>query len=156
MNYYFDAIATGLHALAAIVWVGGMFFAYICLRPVAGEMDSGARLALWRGVFGKFFPWVWMQVLILLGTGYAMLAISLGGFAGAGLHVHIMHMTGLIMVALFVLLYYVPWKAFRAAHDANDPATAAKHLDRIRQIVLANLFLGLLTSLVGASGRFWG
>ena len=41
-----------LHSLAATVWVGGMFFAYVVLRPVAGGLEGPARLALWRGVFG--------------------------------------------------------------------------------------------------------
>jgi uncharacterized membrane protein len=26
-------IALALHVLSAVVWVGGMFFAYLCLRP---------------------------------------------------------------------------------------------------------------------------
>jgi uncharacterized membrane protein len=32
---------------------------------------------------------------------------------------------------------------------------AAKDLDQIRRIVAINLVLGLLTVIVGASGRFW-
>jgi uncharacterized membrane protein len=27
-----------VHILGAIVWVGGMFFAYVVLRPVTGEL----------------------------------------------------------------------------------------------------------------------
>jgi uncharacterized membrane protein len=29
-----SAVANALHVLAAVVWVGGMFFAYVILRPV--------------------------------------------------------------------------------------------------------------------------
>ncbi|MEX2642677.1 MAG: CopD family protein [Acetobacterales bacterium] len=151
----FDALATGLHALAAVIWVGGMFFAYVCLRPAAGALAGPERQKLWRGVFARFFPWVWMQVIVLLATGYAMLFVSMGGFGGAGLHVHIMHLTGLIMVLLFVGLFHAPWLKFKRAVDAGETETAAKHLDRIRVIVLANLWLGLFTVAVGASGRFW-
>jgi uncharacterized membrane protein len=145
-----------IHSLLAVIWVGGMFFAYVILRPSLGEFDPPARLALWRGVFKRFFPWVWMAVLGLLATGYYMLFYGFGGFAGAGLHVHIMHLTGLIMAALFVYLYYVPWPAYRQTADKEDYPTAATHLATIRKIVGANLALGLLTVAMGASGRYWG
>ncbi|MEI9804681.1 MAG: hypothetical protein WDN48_09810 [Pseudolabrys sp.] len=50
-----------LHILSAVVWVGGMFAAYLCLRPAAGALEGPQRLALWRAFFAKFFPWVWYQ-----------------------------------------------------------------------------------------------
>ena len=46
-----------LHLLAAVIWVGGMFFAYMVLRPSAGLLEPAARLPLWQRVFGHFFPW---------------------------------------------------------------------------------------------------
>ena len=131
-----------IHVLAAILWVGGMFFAYVVLRPTLQEWESQDHLALWRGVFKRFFPWVWMSALGLLVSGYAMMFIGFGGFAGAGLHVHIMHLTGLIMIGLFCYLYYVPWSAFRSAVDREDTAVAAARLATIRKIVLTNLILG--------------
>ena len=75
------SILTMIHALASVVWVGGMFFAYLVLRPVAGSMAPPERLALWRGVFARFFPWVWASVLGLLVSGYVMLFWGFGGFA---------------------------------------------------------------------------
>ena len=48
-----------LHVMGVVVWVGGMFFAYMALRPVAASvLEPPQRLTLWAGVFGKFFPWV--------------------------------------------------------------------------------------------------
>jgi uncharacterized membrane protein len=145
-----------IHSLLAILWVGGMFFAYVILRPSLQDLESQERLALWRGVFKRFFPWVWMSMLGLLASGYFMIFYGLGGFSGAGIHVHIMHLTGLIMMALFVFLYYVPWSAYRQAVDSDDIAVAASKLALIRQIVGVNLALGLLTAAIGASGRYWG
>ncbi|MEJ1958254.1 MAG: hypothetical protein WDM70_01360 [Nitrosomonadales bacterium] len=41
-----------LHLLAVILWVGGMFFAYVVLRPSAVEiLQSPERLRLWDKVF---------------------------------------------------------------------------------------------------------
>jgi len=51
-------LLTLLHVLASVIWVGGMFFAHQCLRPAAiATLDPPQRLALWRAVFGRFFPW---------------------------------------------------------------------------------------------------
>ena len=70
-----------IHLLAALVWVGGMFFAYVVLRPVAVEvLEPPQRLRLWEGVFRRFFVWVWVAVAILLGSG-SYLIVQLGGFA---------------------------------------------------------------------------
>jgi uncharacterized membrane protein len=145
-----------LHVLGAIIWVGGMFFAYMVLRPVAGEMEGPARLRLWRQVFGRFFPWIWASILALLASGYLMLFWGLGGFAGAGVHVHIMQLLGWIMVLLFLHLYFAPWRRLQQALDAGDGQAAARSLKQIRTIVAINLALGILTSAIGASGRWWG
>jgi uncharacterized membrane protein len=145
-----------VHVLGAIVWVGGMFFAYVVLRPVAGELEPGPRLALWRVVFTRFFPWVWASILGLLASGYGMVMFGFGGFATAGIHVHVMQAIGLVMVALFLHLYFAPWRRFQRALDDGDQATAARQLGQIRTIVLVNLSLGLITAAIGASGRYWG
>jgi uncharacterized membrane protein len=150
------AIGLILHILGALIWVGGMFFAYVVLRPAAGEMETPARLALWRGVFQGFFPWVWASVVALLLSGYFMLFWGLGGFAGAGVHVHLMQATGWLMILLFLHLYFAPWRRLQRALDGGDAAQAARQLGQIRLIVATNLALGLLTSAIGASGRYWG
>ena len=41
-------IALLLHLLGVVVWVGGMFFAYMALRPVAATvLGPPLRLGLW-------------------------------------------------------------------------------------------------------------
>ena len=144
-----------LHALAAVVWVGGMFFAYMVLRPSAGPLEPPLRLALWARVFGRFFPWVWASIAVLLVSGYAMLFLRFGGFAGAGLHIHVMQVTGILMMALFLHLFFAPWRRFSRAVETGAFQDAAASLDRIRRIVAINLVLGIVTVAVGASGRFW-
>ena len=144
-----------LHNLAAVVWVGGIFFAYMVLRPSAGPLEPPARLAMWRRVFGRFFPWVWASIAILLISGYTMLFVHFGGFAGAGLHINVMQLTGIVMMLLFLHLYFAPWRRFSRAVEAGALQDAAKQLNQIRRIVAVNLVLGLLTVAVGASGRFW-
>jgi uncharacterized membrane protein len=52
--------------LGAVVWVGGMFAIYVCLRPALGTLEPPQRLRLMRVTFQKFFPWVWLAILLLL------------------------------------------------------------------------------------------
>ena len=149
------AFLIALHILAAVVWVGGMFFAYMVLRPSAGPLEPEMRLALWHRVFRRFFPWVWASIVALLASGYGMVFLYLGGFAGAGGSIHVMQALGIVMMLLFLHLYFVPWRRFGDAVEGRQFPEAAKHLDQIRRIVAINLVLGLLTIFVGASGRFW-
>jgi len=144
-----------LHILAAVVWVGGMFFAYMVLRPAAGLLQPEARLTLWRDVFRRFFPWVWTSIIVLLASGYGMVFVYLGGFAGARLSIHVMQGLGIVMMLLFLHLFFAPWRRFSAAVENKHFPEAAKYLNQIRGIVAVNLVLGLLTIIVGASGRFW-
>lgn len=144
-----------LHALAAVLWVGGMFFAYMILRPAAGSLEAPQRLSLWRGVFAHFFPWVWASVLLLLASGYTMLFASLGGFREVGVHVHLMQATGLFMMLLFAYLFFATWRHFQQAVDSKDWTQAGRHLGSIRRVVAINLLLGLLTVVVGSGGRYW-
>jgi uncharacterized membrane protein len=145
-----------VHVLAAVIWVGGMFFAYLVLRRAARAIDPHVRLDLWGQVFRQFFPWVWASIVALLVSGYGMMFLALGGFADAGLHVHIMQAIGLLMIALFLHLYFAPWPRMRRALDAGDYKMATAQLTQIRRIVATNLALGLITIAIGASGRYWG
>ena len=149
-------VALILHIFSAVVWVGGMFFALIVLRPATAALEPGARLDLWLRVFERFFAWVFAAIVLLLASGYAMVFGVYSGFRGIGLHVHIMQAIGIIMMLLFFHLYFAPWRRFRAALERRDPAAAAAQLGQIRTIVTVNLLLGLLTVAVGSSGRYWG
>ena len=145
-----------LHILSAVVWVGGMFFALLVLRPATGPLEPAARLALWERVFSRFFGWVFAAIVLLLASGYAMVFGVFAGFRGIGVHVHIMQATGIVMMLLFFHLYFAPWRRFRAALARDDRAQAARQLNQIRWIVAINLILGLLTVAIGSSGRYWG
>lgn len=148
-------IALALHILSATVWVGGMFAAYMCLRPAAGPLEPPQRLGLWRRFFAKFFPWVWVAVLLLLASGYWMMVTSFGGFAHAPLYINLMQTLGLIMTALYLWLFHGPWLKFKRAVDAQEWPVAGAELNRIRQIIMVNMPLGLIVTIIGGTGRYW-
>ena len=43
------ALALALHTLGAVVWVGGMFAIYVCLRPALGTLEPPQRHRDGRG-----------------------------------------------------------------------------------------------------------
>ena len=149
-------IGVAFHIVAAVIWVGGMFFALVVLRPSTGPLDPPTRLALWQRVFARFFPWVWGAVAVLLISGFAMVIWGFGGFTKIGTYVHVMIGLGIIMMLIYAHLYFVPWQRFRRAVAAGEWPVAAKNIDQIRQLVTINLVLGLITVVVGAAGRYYG
>jgi uncharacterized membrane protein len=149
-------IALIIHIIAAVVWVGGMFFAVLVLRPATSTLDAAPRLTLWGDALERFFTWVIAAIVLLLISGYAMVFGVFGGFADVGLHVQIMQGIGILMMLLFFHVYFAPWRRFKAALARQDHAGAARQLNQIRWIVMLNLVLGLITVAVGGSGRYWG
>jgi len=149
------AALIGLHLVAAVVWVGGMFFAYLVLRPSAAEVLEGALIPrLWYTVLRRFFAWAGAAITILLATGYLMVLGVYGGFAAVGWHVQLMHAVAWVMVALFVALVFGPYHGLRAALDDGVPEQAAAALGRVRLLVATNLTLGLVVVTVASAGRF--
>ena len=67
-----------------------------------------------------------------------------------------MNGTGLVMMALFLHLYFAPWRRLQRAVDAGDLPEGARNLGQIRRIVGINLILGLITVAMGSSGRHGG
>ena len=143
-------IARLLHVLGVVIWVGGMFFAHLILRPSLVSLEPASRLSVWRRVFARFFPWVWAAIGLLLASGLAMQGLGING-----LHVEIMEGLGVIMMLAFGHLYFAPWQRFRRAVDGSEFPAAAAQLNQIRRIVEFNLVLGLVVVVVGATGRYW-
>ena len=135
-------IGVAFHVVAAVIWVGGMFFALMVLRPSTGPLDPPTRLALWQRVFARFFPWVWGAVAVLLVSGFGMVIWGFGGFAKIGTYVHLMMGLGIIMMLIYAHLYFAPWRRFRRAVAAGEWPVAAKYIDQIRLLVTINLVLG--------------
>lgn len=148
------SIAIALHTLAAVIWVGGMFFAYLCLRPSVGTLDPPARCRLWRESLGRFFGFVWACVIVLLLTGYAMVGIGFGSMANVGVHVHVMQGLGILMMLLFAHVQFGPFRKLKRAVAEQDWPQAGTQVGRIRPVVATNLVLGLLVVAVASGGRW--
>lgn len=146
-------LAKFLHVIGFTVWVGGMFFAYMALRPAAAErLEPPQRLSLWEGVFKKFFPWVWLCVALILVSGLYMMAV----IGKPPMYVNVMFLLGIIMMLLFAHLFFAPFKRLKRAVAAQDWKAGGATLAQIRKIVGINLSLGLITVVVGMLGMLAG
>ena len=147
-------IAITIHILSVVVWVGGMFFAYMCLRPAAASLlEPPTRLPLWNLTFKRFFVWVWVAVILIPVSGHAMISLT-GGMESIGTHVHIMMVSGYLMIAIFLHVFFAPYKRLKRAIFASNWQEAGRNLNQIRYIVAINLILGLFTITVAAGGRY--
>ncbi|MAL98762.1 CopD family protein [Hydrocarboniclastica marina] len=149
------SLAIALHVLSAVIWVGGMFFAYMAMRPAVAEVVDGTqRGILWRQTLSRFFRWVWLAVALLLVTGYWMVFSYFGGMAGAGWHIHAMQGLGLLMVLLFLHVYFAPFRRLKQALDRGDRDEAQRRVGQIRVFVGINLIIGLIVVVIGSAGRY--
>ena len=150
-----NGIALSLHLLAAIFWIGGIFYSYMILRPVSTQLEPPARLKLWDTVFSRFFRWVWLFVAVLVASGYVDLFTRFGGFNAPG-YLHAMQLIGWVMIALYAWLYFVPFKHLRAAVAESRWPDGAAAMNPIRRVMAINLGLGVLISVVGVAGPWLG
>ena len=146
------SLAYTLHVLAALIWVGGMFFAWMILRPAAIKaLEGPARLKLWVEVFQRFFVWVWIAVVVLPISGVGLLQMRFNGFETAPRYVQIMMGLYIVMVALFIRIQSLQLPELRKAVQAEQWAAGAAALARIRRLVGCNLIVGLLLVAIAAA-----
>ena len=150
------SVLIALHVLAGMIWVGGMFFAYLVLRPVAARLlEPPQRLSLWLRVLERFFAWVWTAVLVLFITGYWIVFGYLGGFGRVGVYVHIMHLLAIVMTLIYAHVFFAPYQRLQHHVEASDWPAAGMALAQIRKLVGTNLLVGLALVAIATGGR-WG
>lgn len=142
-----------IHLLAVVVWVGGMFFAYMVLRRSAAEvLQPPGRLRLWNRVFSRFFNWVWLAVFLLLTSGLYMI-YQFGGLAHVPRYIESMLLLGIAMLLIFSYVFFSGYARYNLLVEAKDWSGAEGVLATIRKLVALNLAIGLLTITVAVIGK---
>ncbi|WP_122490978.1 CopD family protein [Pseudomonas viridiflava] len=141
-----------LHLLAALVWVGGMFFAWMVLRPaIIAALEGPSRLKVWVQVFPRFFVWVWAAVIVLPITGIGMIQPNFTSFETAPRYVQIMMGLYVVMVALFLRIHSLQLPELQRAVEAEQWSEGVAALGRIRRLVGINLIIGLAVVVIAAA-----
>ena len=146
------AIPLALHQLASAIWIGGMFFAHVALRPtLKTTLTPQARIEVALGVFRRFFPWVWVAIITLWASGFWIGIVTHAD--KVGLHVHIMMGIALIMTLIFAYLYAFPYRMMvHLATGYENWSWAGIKLSQVRKLMFVNLVLGVTTIIVAAAG----
>lgn len=142
-----------IHLLAVVIWVGGMFFAYMVLRPsLAGAFKQQERLRLWDRVFSRFFKWVWLAVLLLYSSGFYMV-YQHGGIGHVPSYIHLMLLLGIVMLLIYAYVFLGCYARYSLLVADKDWPNADTLLATMRKLIAGNLALGLLTVCVAVIGR---
>lgn len=148
-----SALIQAMHGIAATAWIGGIFFAFMALRPAANKtLEPAQRVQLWQAAYTHFFPWVWLFIVILLATGYADLFHRFDGFSASSAYLAAMHLIGLVMVLAFCYLYFILYRRLTKSLSNGNLAVAADIMKKMRPVMATNLTLGLLITAVGIAG----
>jgi uncharacterized membrane protein len=149
------AVALLLHVLGVVVWVGGMFFALVALRPAAmATLQPPQLLPLMAATMSRFLSWVAGTIIVILGSGFYMIA-AMGGFRAVGTHVHVMLAMGILMMLIFVHIRVAPFRRLAGAVVSQSWPRAGAAMASIRKYIAVNLGLGLLTIAIAILGRAW-
>ncbi len=147
-------IASALHVLSAVTWVGGMLFVLLALRPALAGLPAEVRMPFFLQVLKRFFLLVWHAVVLILISGYVLVFKLFAGFGGAPAYVHIMHALGLLMVCLFLFLFFFVYMPFRRAVKSGQSNDVPRLANKMRQIVTINLILGVVVVAVASGAKY--
>ncbi len=138
-------ITLWLHYLATVMWIGGMAFNLLVLRPSMAVIDQNQRPVLGTKVLKRFIIFAWLSIAVLVLTGisinYNRIAfedILSTTYGIVLLGKHIITLIMVLIVAWISLIF-----SAKLARFAPKP-------DTILQLVKTNLSLGILVLLLSA------
>jgi len=139
-------LVLAVHLIAMAAWVGGMVYALVVVRKALSVLDSAPRMQVHLITLKRFFLVVWHAVVLSILTGYAMIW-DYGGFAHLHWSINVMNLLGLVMTAVFLFLFFGPYRKLRRAIRPSPELLA-----RVRLLVTVNLVLGLGVIVVASVG----
>lgn len=145
-----------LHLLSIGLWIAGMGFLLLILRPALADFEPALRLRVMHGVLRRFMRAVLGASLIALITGFWMLGrsaktlVQAGGTFQMPLSWTLMAVLGTVMVAIYFHIRFALFPRLDRAMAAHDTAGGAAALDAIRRWVTVNFGLGLFVVVVAA------
>ena len=148
-------LVLAIHILAVIIWLGGLFFLAVVLGPSAKFLDAAAAPSFWRRTLSRSLAWGWLSLVVIVGTGVAMVFLVFGGY-GYLPNIHRVNMAiGIPAIALYGYTSLVPWRQFGRAARSNDRVVAAKKLHQVRTLLATILVLALSAAFMSALGRYY-
>ncbi len=140
-----------IHLIAGILWMGGMAFMLLALRPaVLAQMEPQPRARLMGEVWRRFFAIVLLAIVALFVTGGSLYggafraAREATGVGSVPLGWNLMLGMGVLTMLIFGHIDCAGFKKFQRAVAAGEWPLAAKAAAQIHTLVVANFILGWL------------
>ncbi len=140
MNYLVWLV-TAIHLLCVVLWVGGMAFLLLTLRPSVNSIDASARLVLQGAVYRRFFRTIWQVMPMAIVSGLLLLILSYSHKV-LPWEVMVMQTGGVLMAAIFIGMVLVPNKHFQAKLAAGT--ATAEDVAPIRRLIWLSLGIGAI------------
>ena len=143
----FWGVVLSVHLISMAAWVGGMIYSLVVVRKMLSVLEPAVRMQVHLIALKRFFLVVWHAVVLSILTGYAMILGAYGGFAHLHWSINVMNLLGLAMTAVFLVLFFGPYRKLRRAIRP-----APELLARVRTLVTVNLVRGLAIIVVASIG----
>ena len=134
-------LVTAIHLLCVVLWVGGMAFLLLTLRPSVTAIDPTARLVLQGAVYRRFFRTIWQVMPMAIVSGLLLLILSYS-HQSLPWEVMVMQTGGVVMAAIFIGMVLVPNKRFQAKLAAGT--ATAEDVAPIRRLIWVSLGIGTI------------
>ncbi|WP_404385741.1 hypothetical protein [Caenispirillum salinarum] len=149
-------VAIALHVLSVAAWTGGLFLLLVVLRPALLAVEPAERMTLWARILPRAFTVSWVSAALALVTGFGLTFSLYGGFAVAGMHVHLMAGLGLLMTGVLIWTYFRPLKRFELAEESADVPGAERALGAVLAWQWVTLAMGAAALVIGGVGAYIG
>jgi uncharacterized membrane protein len=139
-----------LHVLSIIVWIGGMVYTLMFLRPSVVGLEPPLRVKLMHDVLGRFFKAVLLLSSVAVLSGFWMVgrvakqAVQAGGSYTWPTAWVVMAVLGVIMFLIFAHIRFALYKRLQRAVAAADWPSGGLALEQIRLWVSVNLVVGIV------------
>ena len=150
-----NAFAIILHLLAINIWIGGTFFTVMILPRALVSLETLAQYHLLARILRHFFSWVWLAILLVIASGTWMVMNVFGNLQNMPSYVFGMIALALTMMAVFVLMFFGPYRHYRVALQAQDLAECRRRVGQVRLLSKINMFLGIGVLIVIGTGIFF-
>ncbi len=119
-----DILARWLHIVSIVAWTGGSIFIANALRPALGQ-QKGESAALVRTAVLRYRPIVSIATLIVLISGFTMLAVRISYVGSGNLGLTYSIVFGIKMLVALVLIGLAHAGFARLAASDDDDLSAA-------------------------------
>ena len=150
-------VARGIHILAVVVWIGGVWFVTTVFLPAMRKKPAGKWIDEFDEVERRFAPQAQISVLLVLLSGiYMLYEYDLWDrfTQGAFWWMHLMVCGWLIFALLLFLIEPLMLDRMIRKSAATNPQVTLTRILRLHQVILAFSLIAAFAAVCGAHGLF--